>query len=188
MGVLLKAKREIFAQAVASGKTAKEAYIEAGYKYHPAAPAKLLQSPVIKARVQELIQERSAAVQEARLDAAQRLGIDKYFVLKELMDIRDVSRKPRLLKPATKDKPAVYGAPTSLIAWQRAVEMMGKEIGMFREQLEIGGVGEFTAMNDTELLNKAIRDARALGATDADIERIRELFSGPVIEHEPTAE
>jgi hypothetical protein len=58
---------------------------------------------------------------------------------------------------------------------------------------EVGAPGEFDGLTNVELLEKAISDARAMGAGDAEIEAIRRLFDpkqvpmieGEVVEEKP---
>ncbi len=60
MTVLKNQRQELFAQAIAKGKTQLEAYTEAGYKPDDGAAARLSGNVRVKARVTEL-KERAAA-------------------------------------------------------------------------------------------------------------------------------
>src|SRR5882724_9059685 len=53
MPTLPKASYETVAQALAAGKTQREAYLAAGYSYRPANAHRLCTSPAIAARVDE---------------------------------------------------------------------------------------------------------------------------------------
>lgn len=59
MSVLRNSRHEAFAQAVAKGKSAAEAYSEAGYKLHRPSASRLLTNANVAARVSEL-KERAA--------------------------------------------------------------------------------------------------------------------------------
>lgn len=54
MPVLKNARHEKFAQAIAKGKSATEAYAEAGYKAHQPSASRLLSNVMVGARVEEL--------------------------------------------------------------------------------------------------------------------------------------
>lgn len=59
MAALKNAKHELFAQALAKGETATDAYVAAGYKSHDGNAARMSGNERIRARVAE-IQERAA--------------------------------------------------------------------------------------------------------------------------------
>jgi len=77
-------------------------------------------NPKIKAHIAELIQARSDVVNIAVRDAAKELAIDKKSVLLDLMINRDLARKKN-----------------DIAAANRAVELMGREIGMFVTRIEV---------------------------------------------------
>lgn len=54
MPVLKNVRHEKFAQALAKGKSATEAYAEAGYKPHQPSASRLLSNAMVAARVEEL--------------------------------------------------------------------------------------------------------------------------------------
>jgi hypothetical protein len=70
MTVLLNPRHEAFAQALAKGKTADEAYAQAGYRPHRSNASRLSANDNIRARVAEL-QHRTA--EKATWTAAERL-------------------------------------------------------------------------------------------------------------------
>lgn len=80
MPVLKNAKHELFAQALAKGKTQREAYIGAGYKYDEANAGRLTKNDGVAARVAELqgkvaakvavtVESLAAELEEARTAA-----------------------------------------------------------------------------------------------------------------------
>jgi len=79
-------------------------------------------NPKIKAHIAELIQARSDVVNIAVRDAAKELGINKKFIFLELLENLRLAR--------TKGH-------FSLVAANRAIELMGKEIGMFITHVEV---------------------------------------------------
>ena len=105
MPVLPKPRHEAFAQARAQGKTQEQAYVEAGYSPDDGNACRLTGNDRIKARVQEL--------QEL---AVNRVIVDKEWVMAQLVD-NAISYKDT--------NPAVAN---------RALELLGKELGMFVER------------------------------------------------------
>lgn len=70
MPVLKNAKHEAFAQAVATGKSATEAYADAGFKPHQQNASRLMLNDVVKARVAEI---KNRVAEKAEWSAADRL-------------------------------------------------------------------------------------------------------------------
>jgi hypothetical protein len=63
MAVLKNARHEAFAQAVAKGKSASEAYLEAGFKPHRQNAARLMTKDDVASRVSELQQKVAKKVE-----------------------------------------------------------------------------------------------------------------------------
>jgi phage terminase small subunit len=80
VGVLRNPRHELFAQELAAGKTATEAYVLAGYKPSRPHASHLQHQRNIEQRVDELLAEREAVRSEAVRSAAERLGIDEEWV------------------------------------------------------------------------------------------------------------
>lgn len=76
MGVLKNAKHERFAQEVAKGKAASEAYVIAGYAYNEGNAVRLKGNEKVQARIEEILSE-----------AAERAGITIERVATELAKI-----------------------------------------------------------------------------------------------------
>lgn len=70
MGILKNQRHELFAQNVAKGMSATEAYREAGYKAHRQSAHSLLTNPDISARIEEL---KKAGAKEAEVTIARVL-------------------------------------------------------------------------------------------------------------------
>lgn len=87
MPILPNAKHERFAQEIAKGKSASEAYVEAGYKANRHNAATLARTKHISTRVDELL-GRARYVEERAVEiAAEKLAITKESVLAELAKI-----------------------------------------------------------------------------------------------------
>jgi phage terminase small subunit len=111
MPVLSRPKHELFAQAMAGGKTADEAYVLAGYKSDRGNASRLTANDSIQTRVREL-QERASA----------NVVLSREWVLEQLVD------------NATKAKERGDGSVAN-----RALELLGKHLRMFKDQVEHSG-------------------------------------------------
>ena len=174
----LTANQESFAQLVASGRSQADAYRAAypssqewtlGALYEEASRTAAL--PAVSLRVKYL---RALITQQA-IDAA---VVDKAWVLKRLKTVAE-----RCLQAAPvldrKGKPVVIEAPDgesedgepafeAAVAFafdpsgaNRALELLGKEQGMFVDRKEIGEPGSFDKLDDDEL-SRAAAEADAI--------------------------
>jgi phage terminase small subunit len=84
MGILPNAKHEAFAQALAKGQSADDAYVSAGFKYNRGNASRLKTNENIVKRVAELMQP---AVQETQIEASRIL---QEFARIGLSDIRSL--------------------------------------------------------------------------------------------------
>jgi hypothetical protein len=119
MGVLSNAKHEAFAQAYALCNNATKAALEVGYgsgENRNAAAVRgsgLMKNPKIKARIDELHQQLTKK-------ASQAVQLDRSWVLDRLKANADLALEE-------KDRGAA----------NRALELLGKEIGMFIERKQV---------------------------------------------------
>ncbi len=121
MPVLENPKHERFAQALAAGKTAVDAYEAAGYRRNRGHAATLRKNPKLLKRVDEILETRGqiqgrgalAAIERA-LAAIERVRLTKTAVMDMLMADRELARK--------------NGQSSAAI---RATELIGIELGMF---------------------------------------------------------
>jgi hypothetical protein len=105
MPVLPNARHEAFAQAVAKGKSATEAYTSAGYKGDRGAASRLSANINVQRRVTEL-----------QAMTAEKVAIDQAWVMSKLVDVANQN--------------------DNLNAKNKALELIGKELGMFVERSE----------------------------------------------------
>lgn len=150
MPMLSNARHERFAQALAAGKSADEAYQEAGYAPNRGNAATLKANQSIQARVAELLSRVTEGV-----------VLTKQWVLERL--IANANRA--MQAEARLDE---NGAPTGEYHYQgnvanRALELLGKELGMFVERKEVGQPGDFDKLNADELREYIRRESEALG-------------------------
>ncbi len=121
--ILENARHERFAQELAGGKTADEAYVLAGYKENRGNAATLKANQSIADRVAEL---------QAR--AADGVGLPRQWVIERLVE--NANRAMQAEAVTTSD-----GAETGEYRYEgnvanRALELLGKELGMFVERTE----------------------------------------------------
>lgn len=138
MPTLKNAKHERFAQELASGKTADEAYQCAGYQPSRKNASRLKANEDIQARIEELLSR-----------AADGVVLSKQWVLERLVE--NANRAMQAVAVNNGD-----GEPTGEYRYEgsvanRALELVGKELGMFVERKEVGQPGDFDRMSDDEL-------------------------------------
>lgn len=129
----LTPKQEKFIQEYLVDHNGTQAAIRAGYKARSAksTASYLLTNPDLLARVHE-----------AQAAQAKQLCVDKNFVLMELLDTYRCCRAPT---PVTKRDP-LTGEMVETGEYQfdsrganRALELIGKELGMFNDKLQLSG-------------------------------------------------
>lgn len=115
--ILRNARHELFAQAIARGANQTEAAKAAGYSERTACEqgSRLMRNAQIKARIQEL-RERGAE------QAVTEVALSKQYVIRKLIDITE-----RCTSEA-------HYAPT---AANKSLELLGREVGLFREVVPI---------------------------------------------------
>lgn len=165
MAELQRRRWELFAQHVASGRAYTEAYVLAGYKPSKSgsAESRLANHDVVKARIDELV---GHARDETRR-AAEKISIDKEWVLSKLVE--NVERAMQAI-PVTRKEDGVE-VETGEYRYEgavanRALELLGKEFGMFIDRKEVGRPGEFDGMNADDI-REAIRKRLGLGGEGA---------------------
>lgn len=164
MAPLPKAKWELFAQGIAAGRNATEAYLAAGYKTNAKAgsvsASRLLENPNVKARLAEIHNERAHIHAQGVADAISAVALTKQWVLEKLME--NVAR-------AMQDKAVTgpEGEPIGEYTYNggvanRSLELLGKELGMFIDRKEIGQPGDFDRLTDEELRQHVERESQEL--------------------------
>jgi phage terminase small subunit len=148
MPTLAKQGHEAFCQHVASGKSRIAAYVEAGYKHNHGNAATLHGKPHIKARIAEI---QCGNAQLLAIDAA----ISKQWVL-------DCLRQNALKALKTEGGSNIAN---------RALELIGRELGMFLERQERGKPGDFSHLSDEELDAALAEKLTARGMTPEQVER-----------------
>ena len=163
MPILDNPRQEQFCQLVAGGMSYTQAYEEAGYAPSQKNASRMMTFEVVKARVNELLNEQLEARQEVAV-------ITKTWVLEQLR--RNYERAMEI-EPIERDG-VIFGFQYNGSVANRALELIGKELGMFQDKppAEIAQQNHFWFISDREL-------------TEAEW---NELYLEKTIEHKEAAE
>lgn len=133
-GILKNKRYEHFAQLVAGGKKPPTAYVLAGYSEAGAAQSanRLMKNADVLLRIEQL---RKSIEEPARERAIEKAAVDKAWVLCELMENVAMGKQA---EPVLDNE----GNPTgeykqNLAAANKALELIGKELGMFVDRKEV---------------------------------------------------
>ena len=187
MPALPKPSHENIALALAGGATIKQAYLAGGYKYQPASASRFCARPEVKARVQEIVAERSALEARALQVAAKETGMDRAWwdrhvnvaILGALRGdpVRDRTGK-KMRDPETGD---VIYKPNREAAI-KGLDLYARSQGWLVQKTEVGGPGDFARLAEDELDAQIERMAQELGLPP-DI-KLLEYFRQPTEEAE----
>lgn len=147
MPVLKNAKREAFAQAIAAGKTADEAQVEAGYTPNHGNATRLKSNEAIKDRVAEI---RSRVSEKAEWSAAERLS-----ALKRISDasekddarvavsaISEANKMQGSYAPSKHEHAGKGGGPIQTLDVSKLKDMTDQELDVLERALVQIGVAE----------------------------------------------
>lgn len=168
MPILKDARRERFAQLVAAGSTAIDAYRNSGYNSETpgglsTSSGRLARTPIVKARIEELraIHEKAVvkatekAVEKTAAKDIEKVRLTKQWVLDKL--VKNAQLAMREEEHVEGKGPSKYDGSVA----NRALELLGKELGMFVDRKETGAPGEFSDYDATGL-RKALLDRLAV--------------------------
>lgn len=156
MPILKKVKWEHFAHQIAKAVKPDVAYIAAGYSKNGAdqGAGKLLKKAEIQARIAEI---RANVISVA----TEKAGIDKAWVMSELVDIVRRGKAVELVIGKEGEKAEVR---QNLAAANKALELIGKELAMFIDRKEIRtGPLDTLDHDDLKKLNDAIQQIYGAG-------------------------
>lgn len=131
---LENARREIFCQQVSLGVTNADAYINAGYSVKTTHKARVMRNyEDVSARIEYLLGKKAAEVAEKNKTVYEELGLSKKWVLEKLMETYSMSiaGEPIIDKDGNS-----AGNKQNLAAANKALELIGKEMGMFTIKIE----------------------------------------------------
>jgi hypothetical protein len=175
---LSNARHERFAQAIADGRTAGEAYIAAGYSCGPQKARghghRLRTRGDVQTRIADLLQARERVAEMGMERAIAQTALTKIWVLEKLRlnAERALQERPILDKD---------GNPTGEFRYEgavanRALELIGKSLGIFIERREQGAPGDFAHLSDAELDEELAKRLTAGGLT---AEQVRRFLTAP---------
>jgi hypothetical protein len=163
---LKNAKYEHFAQLVSNGESPPTAYVLAGYSEKGSVQSsnRLLKNADICSRISYLRSFKENKHEEAVTKAMDNVGINKEWVLSQLVENVMMAKSAEPVRDS-------YGNPIgeykqNLPAANKALELIGTEIGMFITKIEKGGVGEFERLSDAELEKRIADNERAIKAAN----------------------
>jgi len=134
MPVLRNPKHERFAQEIANGRSLVDAYKAAGFKPDFRNAKRLRDRKEIGQRVDQILTDRERRATLSTERAIEKAAITKADVIGMLIEDRALAR-----------------ANVQASAAIRAVELLGKELGMFINRTEQGRPGEFDGLNREEM-------------------------------------
>ena len=135
--MLSNAKHEHFAQMVAKGKSAPQAYVIAGYSEktgYAQSANRLIKKAEVSARIAEL---RKAVEEPSRERAIEKAAVDKAWVLHELIEVVRLGKSGEAILDSEGKLTGEYKAAQNLNATNKALELVGKELGMFIDRSEV---------------------------------------------------
>lgn len=144
MPILTNLRHEAFAHAIARGEPASRAYVEAGYKANDGNAGSLNRNQSVKARVAEL----TSLVQNMKSQTASGVVLTQAWVIEQLIGVA--------LDARAQEKPDSAGA-------NKALHLLGLELGMFVERKETGKPGEFDGLTIADKRGRILGIARTLG-------------------------
>jgi phage terminase small subunit len=167
MAPLRNARHERFAQDIAAGKSLEEAYRLAGYKPDRRNAQTLRKRADISRRIYDILRMREREEAKTTEHAIERAAISKEWVIEKL---RENVERAMTATPVVRD-----GNPTGEYMYNgtvanKALELLGPEIGMFIARSEVGKPGDFSELSDGELADRIV-DELVRGGVPADIAR-----------------
>ena len=134
MTTLKNPRHERFAQELAKGKSAIAAHKLAGYRPDRGTASKLQHDANISQRVRELLDEGGRMARVATERATEVLAIDREWVLAKLKEnVERAMQAVPVMRAGKETGEFVYDGSVA----NRALELLGKEIGMFIERSEV---------------------------------------------------
>ena len=173
MPTLRLRRQEEFSQLVAAGLPAKQAYVQAyACKTEGTArtnSSRLLTVTEVRERINELqAQKQEKLLAETRAIAA-REKLSREYVISSLRRVADDSMS---LIPILDRKGALIGkSMADPQAANRALELLGKELGMFVDRSEFGRPGEFERLSRMTEAELDAEEARIVAEINIEHER-----------------
>lgn len=164
---LSNGKHEHFCQLVANGESGTKAYVLAGYSEQGAAASasRLLKNAQICERLAFLRSMKEEQHAEVVREVVTKAGLTKEWIIAQLMENVAMAKQA---EPVLDRKGEFTGEyQQNLPAANKALELLGSEIGMFIKKQEVGKPGEFNDLSDAELERQRVELERELGIGSA---------------------
>lgn len=156
MPPLKNPQHESYVQLISTGVDPYEAGRINGIKNGRTAILK----PQLRARLSEIIIERDSKIDSDNRKALSATGISKGYVLEALKEIVEKSMGRMMTTKGLR-----WDAPVAV----RALELIGREVGMFETKVNVDFTAKITKMTDDELRKFIERESRELGIGARDI-------------------
>lgn len=144
MAILSNSRHEAFAHGLARGKMVDVAYVEAGYSANRGNGSRLNRNAGVIERVIEL----TALVEKMRERTINAGMLTRAWVIEQLIGV--------VLNARSQEKPDFAGA-------NKALHLLGLELGMFVERKETGKPGEFDGLTIAAKKERMMDIAKQLG-------------------------
>lgn len=142
MSVLSNPKHELFAKELARGINYSQAYRNAGYEDNRASASRLRNAPHVAQRVDQLLQQKDNMLQREAVQAVNAAAVSKSWVMKRM--VREAENADRASERV------------------RALELVGKELGMFiNRSVSLDISADFANLDNAEAILAAV--AKELG-------------------------
>jgi len=187
MPALLNPKHEQVCQERAKGSNQTKAYSSVGFSDNPKAAHLFFKRTEVIARVREIQNDRIKRDFNASENAARSLGIDKRWVLERLRFNAERCLRGQPVVDVNGVHTGKFTGKPDAMGANRALHLIGLELGMFIERHEIGGPGDFARLSDDELAARVEADAAALGLPQEATEALLLTFQ-PTEPDEPETE
>jgi hypothetical protein len=169
MPAFSKTNYEAVAQALAAGKTQREAYQAGGYIYKAANAHRLCKSASITARVNEIVAQRYEDERKSREIAARKAGLEESWIIERVKYLTEVALRGFPKKAPNGE--VTYGQP-NLNAAVRALRLCCDIKGMLVHRPAVGQPNEFARMSDEELDASLAATVRAIGLPEPAIQQL----------------
>ena len=142
--MLANSRHEVFAHGIAAGKPNDVAYREAGYVHNSGNASRLKDNERVIARVAEL----KLLVQKMRKRSLHNVVLTKEWIIEQLIGV--------VIDARAQEKPDSAGA-------NKALNLLGLELGMYVERKETGKPGEFEGLTIANKRERLLGIATQMG-------------------------
>lgn len=155
MPILNNIRHEMFAQGLAAGKTLEAAHKAAGFKPDRGNASRLQRRDIIVQRVAEIRGAKEAIVAKAEAKLVDNLVATRQWVIEQLTENCRRAMQAEPIRDSAGNPTGQYRYNGAVA--NRALELLGKELGMFIDRKEIREVDEFENM-DTDTLRATVAE------------------------------